>query len=640
MQLAAVDSVSGGAAYFACSYAADFAILINGNLIVNLNIAAVQNDGGSAVGDFVASYVDICQFCTLISIYAILGCNIAGGFDSTIGTADAYIFAGQVTKDDIFIQVNLVELLAVNIGFFNVDVVAAYYLAVLACFGCYRMQLAAVYSIGGISGYCTCCYTGNLAVLIDGYFAKFSGFRSNLAIVAVIVTNEQFTVTQRAVLVEYAVVQNYVADFACSCSYFAVFINGEFIVCCVEIAGAVYKERHNSVFCHSAYGQVVFGVQCVSLNGVYINVFVQLNLNLSAVMAYADVLVAAEINKITGFYIGCFGCNTVGSEVPAHVSSCTYCLQLTYVYCIIIVNACSYACNTAILVYGYCIVDSSGITKQFYGCALTVSQFGCKAAQGQLSIAIADGFDSSQILIQFNLNSFNAVFCILAYADILVTIEVNIIAGFYIFCFGQNTISSKLPRAVLQLAYIYSISIGYACSYVGNYFIISIQTISGNISFTAIANALIIIHEEVTSINAVNIKISVQFNINKSSKIGFFLAYGNIFIVTAEVNDSTGFNFSRVGDFFPGGKIPACIFSSSLQLCYVYSIGSSAASCYIGNLTSKGSTAYRYSTTVGSPSKAVCILRSKCTNYTTFSISNRRGTNCNAPISFCFGKIT
>ena len=174
--------------------------------------------------------------------------------------------------------------------------------------------------------------------------------------------------------VVYAILQNYVADFACGCGYFTVFIYGEvivcciecavavyeerynavficstyrqvvfgiqcvglngvcihitvfiygeFVACCVECAGAVYKERHNSVFCHSAYGQVVFGVQCVGLNGVYINVFVQLNL--SAVMAYADVLVAAEVNKITGFYIGCFGCNTVGSEVPAHVSSCTY----------------------------------------------------------------------------------------------------------------------------------------------------------------------------------------------------------------------------------------------------------------------------------------------------------------------------
>ena len=263
----------------------------------------------------------------------------------------------------------------------------------------------------------------------------------------------------------YAILQNYVAYFACGCGYFAVFIYVEFIVCCVEIAGAVYKERHDSVFSHSAYGQVVFGVQCVGLNGVYINVFVQLNLNLSAVMAYADVLVAAEVNKITGFYIGCFGCNTVGSEVPAHVSSCTYCLQLAYVYGVCIMNACCNTGDTTVIVYGYFIVNGCGITEQGNSCAFTVSQFGCCAVQNKACTVIANGFNAYQILVQLDLNSFNAVFCILAYADILITDEVNIIIGFYIFCFGQNTVSSKFPSAVLQLAYIYSIIVVNACRY-------------------------------------------------------------------------------------------------------------------------------------------------------------------------------
>ena len=614
------------------------------------------------------------------------------------------------------------------------------------------MQLAAVYSVSGISSDCTCCYAGNLAVFSNSYFTKLSTFSGDLAVVAACIANKQFAVTQCGMTGIYAVLQYYVADFACSCGYFAIFIYYEAAVCTIECAVAVYEERYGAVFICSTYGQVVFCVQCVGLNIVYINVFVQLNLNLSAVMAYADVLVAAEINKITGFYIGCFGCNTVGSKIPAHVSSCTYCLQLTYVYCIIVVNACSYACNTAILVYSYFIVDGCGITKQGNSCAFTIGQFGCCAVQSKACTVIADGFDSSQILIQFNLNSVNTIFCILAYADILVTAEVNIIAGFYIFCFGQNTISSKLPSAVLQLAYvyciivvnacsyacntailvygycivdssgitkqfyrcaltisqfgcktaqcqfsiaiadafdinqilvqlslnlslviayadiliaaeinistgcyinsgssntvsgkipaficicsylfdifqlayIYSISIMNAFSYVSDYFIVSIQAVFGDVSIAAKTNAFFIIHEVIACLNAVNIKIFVQFNVNKSSIIGFFLAYGNISIVTAEVNDITGFNFSRVGDFFPGGKIPACIFSCSLQLCYVYSIGSFAASCYIGNLTSKGSTAYRYSTGICFPGKAICIFRSKSTNNTGFccSISN------------------
>ena len=174
-----------------------------------------------------------------------------------------------------------------------------------------------------------------------------------MAVVAVCIAYIQLTVTQCGIFIEYAIFQNYVADFAFGCGYFAVFIYGEVVVCTIECTVTVYEERHNTVFIYSTYGQVVFCVQCVGLNIVYINVFVQLNLNLSAVMAYADVLVAAEINNITGFYIGCFGCNTVGSKIPAHVSSCTYCLQLTYVYCIIVVNACCYAGNLAVLIDGY-----------------------------------------------------------------------------------------------------------------------------------------------------------------------------------------------------------------------------------------------------------------------------------------------
>ena len=318
---------------------------------------------------------------------------------------------------------------------------------------------------------------------------------------------------------------------------------------------------------------------------------------------------------------------------------------MAYVNCIGIVNACCNACNTTVIVYVYFTIDNGCITKQFYRCALTISQFGCKTAQCQFSIAIADAFDINQILVQLSLN----LSAVIAYADVLVAAEINKFAGSYIGCLGCNTIGGKIPAFIcicsylfdfFQLAYVYSISIINACSYVGDYFIVSIQTALGNVSFTAKANAHIAIHEVVACLNAVNIKISVQFNINKSSKIGFFLAYGNIFIVTAEVNDGTGFNFSRVGDFFSGGKIPACIFSCSLQLCYVYSIGSFSTCCNIGNLTGKGSTAYRYSTTICFPGKAVCTFRSKSANNTGFSISNRGGTNCNTPTCCYFRIIT
>ncbi len=202
-------------------------------------------------------------------MYAIFGCNSAGSFDSTVGTADAYIFASQIAKHDILVHVNLVELLTVNISFFNIDVVAAYHLAVFACFGCYCMQLAAVYCVSRISGYCACCYTGNLTVFSNSYFAQLSTFSSDLAVVAACIAYKQLAVAQCRMTGEYTVIQYYVTDFACGCGYFAVFIYGEVVVCTIECTVAVYEERHNTVFICSTYGQVVFCVQGIGLDGVY-----------------------------------------------------------------------------------------------------------------------------------------------------------------------------------------------------------------------------------------------------------------------------------------------------------------------------------------------------------------------------------
>ena len=146
------------------------------------------------------------------------------------------------------------------------------------------------------------------------------------------------------------------------------------------------------------------------------------------------------------------------------------------------------------------------------------------------------------------------------------------------------------------MAYIYSISIINACSYVSDYFIVSIQAIFGNVSRATKANAHIIIHEEVTSMNAVNIKVSVQVNLNKGSILVFFLAYGNIFIATSEVNISAGFYVGCFGCKTVSRQIPTCISSVAyfLQLAYVYCVGTFSACCYIDNLTVSASAAYGY----------------------------------------------
>ena len=79
-------------------------------------------------------------------------------------------------------------------------------------------------------------------------------------------------------------------------------------------------------------------------------------------MAYADVLVTSEVNIIAGFYVGCFGSKTVGSQVPACISSVAYFFQLAYVYCVGIFSACCYIDNltvSASAAYGYCISSVS-----------------------------------------------------------------------------------------------------------------------------------------------------------------------------------------------------------------------------------------------------------------------------------------
>ena len=202
-KIPAFISVSGSFFYFlqlayvysiiiinACCYAADFAVLIEGNLAVDYGVTilhvnrcaftinnacsaccTIQCQLSIAVGNRVAGYVNICQLAAIISVYTVFGCNSAGSFDSTIGTADAYILTGNITHHDIIVQVNFINLLAINSSFFNISVVAIYNLAVLACFSCYCIQLAAVYCVSGICRNLTCCYAADSAVFIYGNLA-------------------------------------------------------------------------------------------------------------------------------------------------------------------------------------------------------------------------------------------------------------------------------------------------------------------------------------------------------------------------------------------------------------------------------------------------------------------------------------
>ncbi len=84
-----------------------------------------------------------------------------------------------------------------------------------------------------------------------------------MAVVAVCIAYIQLAVTQCGIFIEYAIFQNYVADFAFGCGYFAVFIYREFIIGCMEITGAVYNERKGPIGCLRTYYQIIFGIQCI-----------------------------------------------------------------------------------------------------------------------------------------------------------------------------------------------------------------------------------------------------------------------------------------------------------------------------------------------------------------------------------------
>ena len=251
----------------------------------------------------------------------------------------------------------------------------------------------------------------------------------------------------------YAILQNYVADFACSCGYFTVFIYVEFIVCCIEIAGAVYKERHDSVFCHSAYGQVVFGVQCVGLNGVYINGFIQFNADIFITITDGNVLVTTEVNSFTGSYFRCFA--AVSGQIPALVCIICYFTNFLQLF---------FGCSLTFAV-SKAIISSSCIAKSAYSCSSAIhNNIACcyTAACPNRAIAAADVYISVVIIsCKFNIVlQSNFVF--------LATVFIQAFGYSNIITIGNSTVFACFFFYIFQLAYVYSISIFSTCYYAGN----------------------------------------------------------------------------------------------------------------------------------------------------------------------------
>ena len=214
---------------------------------------------------------------------------------------------------------------------------------------------------------------------------------------------------------------------------------------------AIFQQQSSSIKANS-FITIANGFDILQL-------IVQLYFNISTIMAYADVLVAAEVNSFTGCNLS-RGFVTVCRKVPTLVSSFFYSVQLAAVYCFFGICrnfAVCYTGNLAILVNGNLVVKlDAAICKANATCTFTCA---------------SDGSNACQSIFQRNANYIT----IIAYLNVSIAIKFNCSARFYIRCIAL--FSFQLPTLacasssftyLLQLCYVYCVSIFSTCCYIGN----------------------------------------------------------------------------------------------------------------------------------------------------------------------------
>ena len=374
MQLAAVDSIGRGAAYFACCYTG------------NLAACYIQ-----ATADGCSVFTKHDGFCTIISTdiahanTAVSNCKVF----ITIGNDDAIFIQvnfgisignrGNISQ--IACNINLVISLAVFNCRFNCCILTVRQGSMFTGFSCYSLQL--VFS---------CSSAGSNAVFIPSSIGK-TGYST-------ISTINSYGMSSTDC---YAILQGDTIICYISCS-----ISGFY-----EIKVAIY--RYTCAF--SIYG-------------------------------------------INGVSVGC-GCFTYRSDVGTLnylcLSCCTYLIQLAYVYSVGASFACCYAGNLATFFNGNIInLNIAAVCKADAACT-----FACAG----------DGLNASQLVFQRNAN----LITIIAYLNVSIAIKFNFITRFYIRCIAL--FSFQLPTLacasssftyLLQLCYVYCVSIFSTCCYIGN----------------------------------------------------------------------------------------------------------------------------------------------------------------------------
>ena len=344
-------------------------------------------------------------------------------------------------------------------------------------------------------------------------------------------------------------------------------------------------------------------------------------------MAYADVLVTAEVNSCIRCNFRCFA--TVSGKIPTLVSSFFYSVQLAYVYCVGIGFACFYIGNLTCMVKGYATINYGLSTIQYYRSTCTIlhasSTIGnsksCIAIFQQQSssvkansfITIANGFDILQLIFQlyFYISTIIAYFDIVVAAEVNSCIRCNFSRGFVTVCRKVPTLVSSFFYSV-QLAYVYCVGISFACFYIGNltcmvkgyatinYGLSTIQyyrstcTILHASSTIGNSKSCIAIFQQQSSSVKANSFITIangfdilQLIFQLYFYISTIIAYFDI-VVAAEVNSCIRCNFSR-GFVTVCRKVPTLVssFFYSVQLAAVYcffGICRNFAVCYTGNL--------------------------------------------------------
>ena len=333
---------------------------------------------------------------------------------------------------------------------------------------------------------------------------------------------------------------------------------------------------------------------------------------------------------------------------------CFYIFQLAIVYSVFICFAVCHAADFTGIVDTNNTIDCGAAIHHKYRCALAIND-GCSTCctiQCQLSIAVGNGGNISQIACNINLVIGLAVFncsfncCILA---------IRQCSMFACFCFY-----------IFQLAYVYCVSICSTFCNVGDLLAVCVQAVACNICLVAITNASIR-HIELSCLYAVYSQVFLQGQtICSNIKVVFtFLKFYRNCIIFSTNGNTIACCISGVFCIDGVNVLSICSCSliyrcdigtcfylclSSFQLCNVYSVGICSTCCNVGDLASCAVTAHRYSTfsslpgcirlTVSTIAKHAC----SCACYAAGTQSNTAFTGNfgimtenNSVINSCFG---